>query len=106
MTAMPFPTSPEYAIALIREAVQNGRVTIPDPPVGGEWYRVTTHRQVHACLKEGELAGAPETDELGNVRCVLERFGAGGLVRVEIALIKEDTDSDWRIIVIQVENRL
>lgn len=106
MTIIPFPVSPEHAIALIREAVENGRVTIPDPPNGGEWYRVVTHRQANSCLREGDLIEGPETDEFGNLRCVMERFGAGQLVRVHVALMKEDTETSWRVIVTNVENRI
>jgi len=59
---------------------------------------------VEACLREGELSGIPKVDEHGHIRCAIERFGAGLLVRVHLALIK--IEEDWNIVVIEVENRL
>lgn len=43
MPVIPFPISPEHALALIRDAANNGRVAIPNPPDGGEWYRAVTN---------------------------------------------------------------
>jgi hypothetical protein len=106
MPVVSFPLSPERALVLIREAARSGRVSIPSPPSGDEWYRLVTHRQVDLCLREGDLIGDPVVDQFGNVRCLLERFGAGMLVRVRIALSKVEPDETWRIIVLEVENRV
>jgi len=104
MSIHPFPITPEHALALVRQAVECGNVLIPDPPQGGEWYRLVSRRQVDLCLKEGDLIDKPKVDMHGHVRCALERFGAGLDVRVHIALMKHD--DSWRVVVIEVENRL
>lgn len=103
MGANSFPITRERALALIREAVRCGNVLIPDPPDGGEWYRLMSRRQVDLCLKEGDLIEEPDIDGYGHVRCVLERFGAGLTVRVHIALMKRE--GAWIITVIEIENR-
>jgi len=102
---LPFPISTEHALALIRQATEVGRVLLPSPPVGGEWYRVVTHRQVALCLKEGAMATAPEIDGYGNLACWLERFGAGLTVRLHLVLKKNQND-EWEVLVIEVENQL
>ncbi len=104
MNIASFPLTAARALELIREAAGRSDFLIPDPPDGGEWYRVMSRRQVELCLKEGDMVGEPRVDEHGNVRCVLERFGAGLVVRVHVVLIKQH--ELWRIVVIEVENRL
>jgi hypothetical protein len=104
MSIHPFPITSEHAITLVREAVACGNVLIPDPPDGGDWYLLMTRRQVDLCLREGDLVDDPWVDEHGHVRCALERFGAGMLVRVHIVLMKQE--ENWRLLVIEVENRL
>jgi|GEM_PF-1134850 len=105
MTVVPFPTPADHVLSLVRDAYSKGNVLIPNPPNGGAWYNAVTHRQVNLCLAEGNLIGEPETDEHGNIRCTLERFGAGLMVRVHVALTQHEAKS-WRIIVIKLENRL
>lgn len=100
-----FPMPAEHALALIRQAVGEGRVRLLSPPAGGDWYRVVTHRQVALCLKKGEMVAAPEIDGHGNVTCWLERFGAGLTVRLHLVLKKNQND-EWEILVIEVENQL
>ena len=46
----------------------------------------------------------PKVDEHGHIRCALERFGAGLVVRVRVSLMKHE--DSWGIVVIEVENRL
>jgi hypothetical protein len=100
-----FPMPPQRALDLIRQAAKSGRVLLPTPPNGGEWYRIMTRRQVELCLREGEIVGNPEVDEYGNVACWLERFGAGLTVRLRVVLEREK-DEEWEVIVLKVENRL
>ncbi len=104
MSIHPFPLTSEHALTLVRQAVECGNVLMPDPPNGGEWYRVLTRRQVDLCLKEGDLVEEPKVDEHGHIRCALERFGAGLVVRVRVSLMKHE--DSWGIVVIEVENRL
>ncbi|MGH8474491.1 MAG: hypothetical protein ACRER2_01750 [Methylococcales bacterium] len=76
---------------------------MPDPPNGGEWYKIMSRRQVDSCLKRGDLVEEPIIDEHGHVLCVLEKFVAGLVVRVHVALMKQE--NIWRIVVIEIENR-
>lgn len=105
MTVTPFPLSSQRAVQLIREvASDSGRYSIPDPPAGGEWYRLVTRRQVELCLREGDVTGEPQVDERGSVLVSLERFSAGSLVRIGVVVWKDEND-EWRVTVNTVEQR-
>jgi len=105
MTINAFPLSDDMALRLIRQAAADSRnYTLPKPPEGGEWFRIVNRRQVELCLRDGALAGKPRVDASGNVHATLERFSAGVLIRVSVAVWKNDETSDWRIAITQVEN--
>lgn len=105
MPTTPLPISTQRALALIREvAADSGRYSIPNPPAGGEWYRLTTRRQGELCLREGEVFGEPSLDERGSVHLSLERFCAGVLVRVGVIVWKNE-HNEWRISVNTVEQQ-
>jgi hypothetical protein len=105
MNLTQFPMSAEFALRLVREAAADGRnYTIPDPPDGGEWYRIVNRRQVELCMRSGDLVGKPHCDDLGNVHVTLERFSAGVLVRLTVVLWRRDATSKWEIAITKVEH--
>jgi hypothetical protein len=106
MAVTPFPLSARTARELIREvAGDSRRYTIPSPPVGGEWYRLVTRRQVELCLREGDVIGEPQIDATtGAVLVTMERFSAGVLVRIGVVIWRSDNEN-WRVTVKTVEQR-
>ena len=99
----PFPLSADKALDIIRAAARDSsRVRIPDD-LGYErpdqdWPHVITHRQIALCLEQGDLIGKPETDEYGNLKCTLERFGGGDMIRVTVAAVHNNKD-EWTLYV-------
>lgn len=90
------------ALAIIRKAAKASRVGIPTD-LGysrprQDWQHVVTHRQIHRCLENGEILGDPELDEHGNLKCRMQRFGAGALVEITVVAV-QDNDKNWRLYV-------
>ena len=103
MTVVPFPITPDHALALVRAAAQAGRVIYPCLEGESPWYALTTRRQVAKCLREGALLGNPATNALGDVECTLGLFRAG--VDVSVDVVIRDVDGITAIIV-HVRNTL
>lgn len=83
---VPLGVNAQQMLKIVRETAANSEnVFIPEPPTGGEWYRITNHRQVMLCLLEGELVGKPEQDDHGNPRCTLKRFSCGLCIWVTVS---------------------
>lgn len=94
--------SPSFALRLVHETAKNSvNIIMKDPPDMGEWQRLTNHRQVVACLQDGELVDGPHSDEHGNTVCTLKRFSCGVCLWVTVILFKQD--ANWKLYVMKVE---
>jgi hypothetical protein len=81
-----FRLSQDRASAQIREiAADSQRVVIPAEG-DSAWEQTVSHLQVMRCLENGRVKGTPKLDEFGNWVCDVERFGAGVLVTVTVAI--------------------
>ena len=104
MTVLPFNTPKNHAVDLIRKTAQDSsNVVLPFDSTMGEWQRITTDRQIIACIKQGELIRGPMTDTHGNTECIFERYTAGICIWVTVSLYKKE--NRWMIYVTRIEKQ-
>ena len=83
------PLSKAAALRLLRDtAADDSRVNIVAAMHEGPWRHVIDYRQIMLCLREGSVVQNPVVDELGNTVFALERFSAGGTVKVTAVLVR------------------
>lgn len=104
MTILPFDTAKHHAVNLIRNTAQDSsNVVLPFDNTMGKWQRITTDRQIIACIQEGELVGGPNTDIHGNMECTFERYAAGVCIWVTVSLYEQA--NRWMIYVARIEKQ-
>ena len=103
MTLVDFKLSADRFLEIVRETVTDTKnVTIPEPPDAGEWEQAVNYRQVIRCLEDGELITEPVLDDFNNWQASLQRFSAGVMAVVTIALARKQ--DRWHIYVIEVKH--
>lgn len=95
------PPSPAHIAQAVKDCVANNQILTPKFP-SDTWEGVVTIRQVHLCLKEGNVINTPVHDEYGNPRFQMSRLCAGQEIVIECVIIEKDNNKYVRVI--SVEN--